>query len=104
MSKRTVAILAAALVALLVLAMVGQRSGTTPTGAGAALIPDLEAALGDVERVPRRPSARLSSFLWRRWAVTPLLTRDIDYFPLPAYGIRRSSWAVWALGASPTPS
>jgi hypothetical protein len=51
MSKRTVAILAAALVALLVLAMVGQRSGTTPTGAGAALIPDLEAALGDVERV-----------------------------------------------------
>ena len=51
MSKRTVAILAAALVALLVLVMAGQRSGTAPAGSGAALVPDLEAALGDIERV-----------------------------------------------------
>jgi hypothetical protein len=51
MSKRTVAILAAALVALLVLVMVGQPDETGPAGAGTALVPDLEAALGDVDRV-----------------------------------------------------
>lgn len=52
MSKRTVAILAAALVVLFALVMVGQRSGTSPAaGTGAALVPDLTAALGDIERV-----------------------------------------------------
>jgi hypothetical protein len=51
MSKRTLAILAAAFVALLVLVMLGQREETGPAGAGAALVPDLEAALGDIERV-----------------------------------------------------
>ncbi len=51
MSLRTIAILAAALVVLLALVMAGQRSGTTPTGAGAALVPELTAALGEVERV-----------------------------------------------------
>ena len=51
MSKRTVAVLAAALVALLVLVMAGQRSGTAPGGAGAALVPDLETALGEIDRV-----------------------------------------------------
>ena len=51
MSKRTVAILAAALVVLLVLVVVGQRGGTSPAGAGAALVPNLDAALADIERV-----------------------------------------------------
>jgi hypothetical protein len=51
MSMRTVAILAAALVVLLVLVMTGQQSGTAPGGGGAALVPGLEEALGDIERV-----------------------------------------------------
>jgi hypothetical protein len=51
MSKRTVAMLAAAFVALLVLVMVGQRDETGPAGAGTALVADLETALGDIERV-----------------------------------------------------
>jgi len=52
MSKRTVAILAAALVVLLALVIVGQRDGTSTTGAaGTALVPGLDAALGDIERV-----------------------------------------------------
>jgi hypothetical protein len=51
MNLRTIAILAAALVVLLALVMAGQRSGTAPTGAGAALVPDLTAALGEIERV-----------------------------------------------------
>jgi hypothetical protein len=51
MSKRTVTILAVAFVALLVLVLVGQRDGGGPPGAGEALVPGLEAALGDVERV-----------------------------------------------------
>jgi hypothetical protein len=51
MSTRTVALLAAALIALVVLAFLGQRSGTQTTGSGTALVPDLEAALGDIERV-----------------------------------------------------
>jgi Domain of unknown function (DUF4340) len=51
MSKRTVAILAAALLVLFVLVMTGQRNDTAPAGAGAKLLPDLEAALGEIERV-----------------------------------------------------
>ena len=38
MSKRTVAILLAAFVVLLVLVLVGQRSGTSPAGTGAPLV------------------------------------------------------------------
>jgi len=51
MSMRTVAILAAVLVVLLVLVMTGQQSSTPPGGSGAALVPGLEEALGDIERV-----------------------------------------------------
>jgi len=52
MSKRTLAILAVAFVALLALVMIGgQRDESGPAGAGTALVPDLEAALGDLERV-----------------------------------------------------
>ena len=51
MSARTVALLAAALVVLLVIVVAGQRSNTAPTGSGAALVPGLTAALGDIERV-----------------------------------------------------
>ena len=51
MNKRTVAILAAALVVLVVLVLAGQRTGTAPAGAGEKLLPDLEAALGEIERV-----------------------------------------------------
>ena len=50
MSKRTVAILAAALVVLLALVIFGQRT-STPVGSGSALVPDLAAAIGDLERV-----------------------------------------------------
>ncbi|HET7608866.1 MAG TPA: DUF4340 domain-containing protein [Gammaproteobacteria bacterium] len=50
MSRRTVAILAAALVVLLALVIFGQRT-SAPVGTGAALVPDLAAALGDLERV-----------------------------------------------------
>ncbi len=51
MSKRTVAILLAAFVVLLVLVMVGQRESGAPAGTGAPLIAGLEDALGDIERV-----------------------------------------------------
>jgi hypothetical protein len=51
MTKRTVAILAAALVVLVVLVVAGQRTSTGPAGAGDVLVPDLEAALGDIDRV-----------------------------------------------------
>jgi len=50
-STRTVAFLAAALVVLLLLVVAGQRSGTAPAGGGATLVPGLEAALGEIERV-----------------------------------------------------
>jgi hypothetical protein len=50
MSKRTVTILGAALVVLLALVIFGQR-GSAPVSGGSALVPDLAAALGDVERV-----------------------------------------------------
>jgi hypothetical protein len=50
MSKRAIAIVAVALLALLVLVLVGQRT-TTPAGNGAALVPGLQNALGDLERV-----------------------------------------------------
>ena len=50
MSKRTVAILSAALVVLLALVIFGQRS-SAPVSSGAALVPDLQAALGDISRV-----------------------------------------------------
>jgi hypothetical protein len=50
MSKRTVAILAAALVVLLALVIFAQR-GSKPVGNGSALVPGLAAALGDLERV-----------------------------------------------------
>jgi hypothetical protein len=51
MSKRTVALFAAALVVLLALVIFGQRSGTQTPDSGTALVPDFEAALGDIERV-----------------------------------------------------
>ena len=50
MSKRTVAILAAALVVMLALVIFGQRT-SAPMGSGSALAPDLAAAVGDLERV-----------------------------------------------------
>jgi hypothetical protein len=50
MSGRTVAILAGVLVVLLALVIFGQRT-PTPAGTGSALVPDLEAALGELERV-----------------------------------------------------
>ena len=50
MSKRTVTILAAALVVLLALVILGQRT-SAPVGGGSALVPDLAAAIGDLERV-----------------------------------------------------
>jgi len=50
MSMRTVAILAGVLVVLLALVIFGQRA-STPASNGSALIPDLEATLGDLERV-----------------------------------------------------
>jgi uncharacterized protein DUF4340 len=50
MSQRTVAILAGALVVLLALVIFGQRT-SAPVGTGSALVPDLAAALGDLERV-----------------------------------------------------
>jgi hypothetical protein len=74
MSKRTVAILAVAFVALLVLVMVGRRDETGPAGAGAALVPDLEAALGDIERVTvTRAGGEVVATLEKRpenWVVT----------------------------------
>ena len=51
MSTRTIGILAGALVVLLALVLVGQRRDSGPAGAGAALLPDLDAVLGDIERV-----------------------------------------------------
>jgi hypothetical protein len=51
MTTRTVAILAAALVVLIVLIVAGQRTSTGPAGAGDRLVPDLEAALGEIDRV-----------------------------------------------------
>jgi hypothetical protein len=51
MSSRTVAVLLAAFVVLLVLVMVGQRQSGSPAEAGAPLIAGLEEALGDIERV-----------------------------------------------------
>jgi hypothetical protein len=51
MSKRALAILVVAFVALLALVLLGQRDDTGPAGAGAALVPDLETALADIERV-----------------------------------------------------
>jgi hypothetical protein len=49
-STRTVAILAGALVVLLALVIFGQRA-FAPVGTGTALVPELEAALGSLERV-----------------------------------------------------
>jgi hypothetical protein len=50
MSKRTVAILGAALVVLLALVIFGQR-GSAPVSSGSAFMPDLKDALGDISRV-----------------------------------------------------
>ena len=51
MSKRTVAILLAAFLVLLVLVTVGRRESASPAGTGAPLIAGLDDALGDIERV-----------------------------------------------------
>jgi hypothetical protein len=51
MSTRTVAVFVAALVALLALVFFGQRSGTQTRDSGTALVPDLDVALGSIERV-----------------------------------------------------
>ncbi len=51
MSQRTVIALAAALVVLLALVLFGQRRATAPSQTDAMLLPNLEAALGDLERV-----------------------------------------------------
>jgi hypothetical protein len=50
-SKRTVAILLGAFVALLILVLVGQRDDSSSSGSGGALIAGLADALGDIERV-----------------------------------------------------
>ncbi len=50
MSKRAIAIIGVVLVVLLGLVLVGQRD-TMPASSGATLVPGLESALGDVERV-----------------------------------------------------
>jgi Domain of unknown function (DUF4340) len=74
MNQRTVVVLIAAVVALLVLVMVGQRGGT-PTGSnGELLLPGLEAALGQIERVTVvKASGETVATLERRpdsWVVT----------------------------------
>ena len=51
MSSRTVIVLAAALVALVLVAIFGQRAGTSSSGSGDLLVPGLADALGEVERV-----------------------------------------------------
>lgn len=51
MSQRTVIVLAAALVVLLALVLLGQRRATTPSQTDAVLLPNLEAALANLERV-----------------------------------------------------
>lgn len=51
MSKRTVAILLAAFVVLLVLVVVGQRNGSSPANGDERLIAGLGDALGEIERV-----------------------------------------------------
>jgi hypothetical protein len=51
MSSRTVTVLAIVLVALVLLAIFGQRSGTSSSGSGALLVPGLADALGEIERV-----------------------------------------------------
>jgi hypothetical protein len=51
MNQRTVIVLLAAVVALLVLVLVGERGGTPAGGSGEPLLPGLEAALGQIERV-----------------------------------------------------
>lgn len=51
MSQRTVAVLLAAFVVLLVLVIVGQRTETSPAGAGAPLVAGLAESIGDIEHV-----------------------------------------------------
>lgn len=51
MSSRTVIVLALALVALVLVAMFGQRAGTSSSGSGDLLVPGLADALGEIERV-----------------------------------------------------
>jgi hypothetical protein len=51
MSLRTVIVLAVALVALVLLATFGQRGGTSSAGDHDLLVPGLEDALGEIERV-----------------------------------------------------
>jgi hypothetical protein len=51
MSSRTVTVLAIALVALLALVIFGERGGGSSTGQGELFVPQLEAALGAIERV-----------------------------------------------------
>ena len=51
MSTRALALFAAAVVILLALVIFSQRSGSDATGNGTALVPNLAAALGDIERV-----------------------------------------------------
>ncbi len=51
MSLRTVIVLAVALVALVLLAIFGERDGTPSAGSGNRLVPGLEDALGELERV-----------------------------------------------------
>lgn len=51
MSLRTVIVLAVALVALVLLAIFGQRDGTSSSGSGDLFVPGLADALGEIERV-----------------------------------------------------
>jgi cell division septation protein DedD len=51
MSTRTVIVLAVALVALVLLAIFGQRTGTPSSGSGDLLVPGLTDTLGEIERV-----------------------------------------------------
>ena len=74
MSKRTVIVLAVALVALVLLGFFGQRDGTTSSGNGALLVPGLEDALGELERVTIvKANGETAATLERRpdnWIVT----------------------------------
>jgi hypothetical protein len=51
MSLRTVTVLAVVLVALVLAAIFGQRGGMSPSGSDDLLVPGLEEALGEIERV-----------------------------------------------------
>lgn len=74
MNQRTVVVLGLALLALVLLAIFSQRSGPTSSGNGALLVPGLEEALGEIERVTIvKANGETAATLERRpdnWIVT----------------------------------